>query len=97
MLRLQQKTRRGMTPERRGCWRRKGYSHTFWYIRLISALLSDNLQVKSKLAILEDEYNIPINRDFREEVNTMCNLAEGIEERAIERTQTRKQHLKSLL
>ena len=45
------------------------------------------MQVKSKLAILEDEYNIPINRDFREEVNTMCNLAEGIEERAIERTQ----------
>ena len=53
--------------------------------RLISALLSDKLQVKTKLDIME-EYNIPINEDFREDVNTMCNLAEGIEERAIART-----------
>ena len=55
--------------------------------RLISALLSDKLQVKTKLAIIGDEYHIPINSDFREDVNIMCNLAEGIEERAIERTQ----------
>lgn len=54
--------------------------------RLISALLSDKLQVKTKLDIM-DEYNIPINDDFREDVNTMCNLAEGIEERAIAKTQ----------
>ena len=50
--------------------------------RLISALLSDKLQVKTKLAIIGDEYHIPINSDFREDVNIMCNLAEGIEERA---------------
>ena len=44
--------------------------------------MSDDLQVKEKLAIIGDEYNIPINSDFREDVNIMCNLAEGIEERA---------------
>lgn len=54
--------------------------------RLISALLSDDLQMKEKLAIIGDEYNIPIKSDFREDVNIMCNLAEGIEERAIART-----------
>ena len=53
---------------------------------LISALLSDDLQMKEKLAIIGDEYNIPIKSDFREDVNIMCNLAEGIEERAIART-----------
>ena len=49
--------------------------------RLISALLSDDLQVQEKLDIIGSEYNIPINSDLREDVNTMCNLAEGIEER----------------
>ena len=47
---------------------------------------SDDLQVKTKLDIIGNEFHIPINSDIREDVNTMCNLAEGIEERAIART-----------
>ena len=43
--------------------------------------------MKEKLAIIGNEYHIPINNDVREDVNTMCNLAEGIEERVIARTQ----------
>ena len=54
--------------------------------RLISTLLSDDLQVKTKLDIIGNEFHIPINSDIREDVNTMCNLAEGIEERAIAST-----------
>ncbi len=57
--------------------------------RLISTLLSDDLQVKTKLDIIGNEYQIPINSDIREDVNTMCNLAEGIEERAEKRTEKR--------
>ena len=48
-------------------------------------LLSDKLKEQEKLEIIEREYNIPVNREFREEVTTMCNLSEGIEERATER------------
>ena len=54
--------------------------------RLIATLLSDNVKEQEKLKIIEQEYNIPIDREFREEVTTMCNLSDGIEERAIEKT-----------
>ena len=32
-------------------------------------------------SVIFRDLTIPINSDFRENVNTMCNLAEGIEER----------------
>ena len=54
--------------------------------RLIAALLSDQLNEQQRLAILESEYNIPINTDFRKDVNVMCNLGQGIEDRAIAET-----------
>ena len=44
--------------------------------RLITALLSDKL---------ENEYNIVLNDDLRKDVNVMCNLGQGIEDRATER------------
>lgn len=54
--------------------------------RLIVALLSNQLNEQQRLAILESEYNIPINTDFRKDVNVMCNLGQGIEDRAIAET-----------
>ena len=54
--------------------------------RLIAALLSNQLNEQQRLAILESEYNIPINTDFRKDVNVMCNLGQGIEDRAIAET-----------
>ena len=54
--------------------------------RLIGALLSDRLRENEKLDIIEKEYKIPLSNDFRKEVDTMCNLSQGIEDRAIERT-----------
>ena len=54
--------------------------------RLIGALLSDRLRENEKLDIIEKEYKIPLSDDFRKEVDTMCNLSQGIEDRAIERT-----------
>ncbi len=38
------------------------------------------------LGIMEREYNLPINSDLRRDVNVMCNLSEGIEEKATEKT-----------
>ena len=54
--------------------------------RLIGALLSSELKEQEKLDIIEHEYNIPISREFREDVRIMCNLSTGIEERATEKT-----------
>ena len=53
--------------------------------RLIGALLSDRLRENEKLDIIEKEYKIPLSNDFRKEVDTMCNLSLGIEERATEK------------
>ena len=47
--------------------------------RLIGALLSSELKVD----IIEHEYNIPISQEFREDVSIMCNLSQGIEDKAI--------------
>ena len=53
--------------------------------RLIGALLSDKLRENEKFDIIEKEYKIPLSNDFRKEVDTMCNLSLGIEERAAEK------------
>ena len=53
--------------------------------RLICALLSSNLKEQEKLNIIEQEYNIPISRELREDVSVMCNLSTGIEEKATEK------------
>ena len=53
--------------------------------RLIGALLSDRLRENEKLDIIEKEYKIPLSNDFRKEVDTMCNLSQGIVDRTEER------------
>ena len=53
--------------------------------RLLGALLSGELKEQKKLEIIEKEYNIPINDEIRKDVNVMCNLSLGIEERAAEK------------
>ena len=44
---------------------------------------------------MEDEYNIPMPRTFKEEVGAMCNLSERIEEKGIQKGLI--QSVKSLL
>ena len=57
--------------------------------RLIATLLSSDLKEHEKLKILEQEYNIPIDKEFRKDVKVMCNLSDGIEERAAEKATKR--------
>ncbi len=52
--------------------------------RMLSALLSADLSVKQRLEILENEYKIGTEGSFREEMNEMCNLSEGVYERGLE-------------
>ena len=49
--------------------------------RLLGALLSQELARNKKFNIIEKEYEIPMEENFREDVNIMCNLSEKIEEK----------------
>ena len=51
--------------------------------RLLGALLSKELTINEKLTIIGDEYNIPVEENFRRDVNIMCNLSQGIREDGI--------------
>jgi hypothetical protein len=53
--------------------------------RLIGALLSQELTESEKLNIIENEYDIPVSSDIREDVNFMCNLSQGIVEQTTEK------------
>ena len=52
---------------------------------LITALLSDKLETTQKYNILENEYDIVLNDDLRKDVNVMCTLGQGIEDRTNEK------------
>ena len=62
------------------------YNNYYNMHRLLGTLFSNKLNTNEKLSIIKEEYDIPVDDELREDVNVMCNLAEGIEERAIERT-----------
>ena len=48
--------------------------------RLLGALLSKELTVDEKLNIIGNEYDIPVEENFRKDVSVMCNLSQGIKE-----------------
>lgn len=52
--------------------------------RLLGAVLSEKMKTDEKLEILEKEYHIPMEQSLEEEMKSMCNLSDGIEERALE-------------
>ena len=45
--------------------------------RLLGALLSKELTIDEKLNIIGNEYDIPIEENFRKDVSVMCNLSQG--------------------
>ena len=48
----------------------------------LGALLSAKLDVNTKLDIIGNEFDIPLESDIRKDVNDMCNLSQGIKEQA---------------
>jgi hypothetical protein len=57
--------------------------------RLLGALLSKRLAQKEKLNIIENEYDIPLEFGTRKELESMCNLSQGIVEEAERDTEER--------
>lgn len=52
--------------------------------RFLGTLLSKKIRADEKLVILENEYHVSMEKALEEDVKTMCNLSEGIEEEAME-------------
>ncbi len=46
--------------------------------------MSKELTIDEKLNIIGNEYDIPIEENFRKDVSVMCNLSQGIKEKAFE-------------
>ena len=61
------------------------HDKTYEMHRLLSALFSDKLTAAEKINIINKEYDIPVENSIMEEVNVMCNLSQGIEDRALEK------------
>ena len=53
-------------------------------VQLLRLLLTSKNQPDEKEKILEEEYDIPMTRELRDEVMNMCNLSEGIKEQGIQ-------------
>ena len=59
-----------------------GQEENYELHRFLGTIFSQKLAVEEKLNILQ-EYDVPGGEDFREDVNEMCNLGEGIMEEGI--------------
>ena len=56
------------------------HDETYELHRLLGALLSRELTVDEKLDIIGNEYDIPLEENFRKDMSTMCNLSQGVKE-----------------
>ena len=54
------------------------HDETYELHRLLGALLSKELTIDEKLNIIGNEYDIPIEENFRKDVSVMCNPSQGI-------------------
>ena len=59
------------------------HDETYELHRLLGALLSRELTVDEKLDIIGNEYDIPLEENFRKDISTMCNLSQGVKEEGI--------------
>lgn len=53
--------------------------------RMLAIIFSDTLNGEEKVRLLQEELQIKVDEDVREELDEMCNLSYGIEERGIAR------------
>lgn len=59
------------------------HDETYELHRLLGALLSRELTIDEKLEIIGNEYDIPLEENFRKDMSTMCNLSQGVKEEGI--------------
>lgn len=52
---------------------------------LLDVLLSSDISAEKKKEILENEYDIPMSEKMEGEVERMCNLSDGVEQKGIQK------------
>jgi hypothetical protein len=53
--------------------------------RLLGTVFSDGIPVEDKLKVMEEEFDIPMEEELKEDLGDMCNLSQGIVERTTKR------------
>jgi hypothetical protein len=53
--------------------------------RLLGTVFSDKIPLDEKLKVMENEFNIPMEEELKEDLNDMCNLSQGIVERTTDK------------
>ena len=53
-------------------------------LKLLDVLLSSETEPEEKKKILQDDFHIKMTKTLESEVQTMCNLSKGVEEKGIE-------------
>ena len=59
------------------------HDETYELHGLLGTLLSRELTIDEKLDIIGNEYDIPLEENFRKDMSTMCNLSQGVKEEGI--------------
>ena len=54
-------------------------------LHLLDVLLSNEKKAKEKKEILENRFKIPMTEKFETEVEYMCNLSDGVEQKGIQK------------
>ena len=65
-------------------------------LRLLDVLLSSEKQPDEKKDILEKDFDIPMTTEMSKEVQSMCNLGEGLFEKAYEKAYERAEKEKAV-
>ncbi len=64
-------------------------------LRLLDVLLSSDKKAKEKKAILEKDFQIPMTERMEAEVEHMCNLSDGVEQKGIEKG-IEREHIRAI-
>ena len=62
-----------------------GSSGSEGILKLLGVLLSSEIKANDKKKLLEQEFHIEMNRTMEREVEQMCNLSQGVEQRGIQK------------
>ncbi|MCR5609419.1 MAG: Rpn family recombination-promoting nuclease/putative transposase, partial [Lachnospiraceae bacterium] len=68
------------------CYNDKDNSTANELINMLSVLFSNKITADKKINMLSSKYGIPMTTDFKGEVNSMCNMSQGLIEQGIEQT-----------
>ncbi|MDO5423769.1 MAG: hypothetical protein Q4F41_08600 [Eubacteriales bacterium] len=65
------------------CLGHDGAKNDTGILKLLNVLLSSEKELGEKKKILREDFSIPMTQTFESEVQTMCNLSKGVEEKGI--------------